>query len=173
MRGKLRLRWYGPCLHTITNPQLELKYKSGAVGWKVLWPLDLTLELDNLTWPDVHRRLREAVDAQATPWLGQLACPTLVNHYQRAYYVTANGKIRLTVDTDLQAYTQRLSNRPNLRHPAYVTERIVIELKAPVDRSSFQELVAALNHFPFRPDRHSKYVQGVLSGPDFDGVELA
>lgn len=172
VRGKLRLRWYGPKLNTVTGGRLELKYKEGAVGWKEVWPLDLTLDLAHMSWSDVCQRLREAADVRPSLWLTQLAYPVLLNHYQRAYYVTPNQVIRLTIDTRLRAYNQRLSGHPNLRRPAPTVDCVVVELKASVDQPSYERLAEAMGHFPFRPDRHSKYVQGMLAAPDFDGVDL-
>lgn len=171
-RAKLRLRWYGDCLDVVAGARLELKYKEGAVGWKQVWPLDATFDLAHQSWPEVYRTLREAVDVRAGPWLAQLAYPVLINHYRRAYYVTTDQQVRLTVDTRLRAYNQRFSDRPNLRRPAAIADRVVVELKAPADRLLYQRLAEALDHFPLRPDRYSKYVQGMLAAPDFDGVDL-
>lgn len=171
-RGKLRLRWYGPRLDLVNGARLELKYKEGAIGQKAIWPLDLTLDLAHLTWPEVYRALCESSDPQAGLWLAQLAYPVLINHYQRAYYTTPDQAIRLTIDTRLRAYNQRLSDRPNLDRPAPVADCIVVELKASTDAAAYEQLAQVLNHFPLRPDRHSKYVQGMLAAPEFDGVDL-
>ncbi len=171
-RGKLRLRWYGPCLDTITEARLELKYREGAVGGKGIWPLAITLDLAYKSWPEICHSIRETADAPAASWLAQFAYPVLINHYQREYYVTTDHQVRLTVDTRLRAFGQRFSDRPNLRRPAVIADRVIIELKAPTDRASYQRLTKALAYFPLRPDRHSKYVRGMLAAPDFDGVEL-
>jgi hypothetical protein len=172
-RGKLRLRWYGPCLDTVAGANLELKYKEGTVGWKGVRPIHVTLNLTHQSWPEACRSIRQAADARAGLWLTQFAHPVLINHYQRAYYVTADQTVRLTIDTEPCAYGQRFSNWPNLRRPAVIADHVVIELKAPADRLSYQRLAEALDRFPLRPDRHSKYVQGMLAAPDFDGVDLA
>lgn len=163
-RGKLRLRWYGPAVDTVAGAHWELKVKEGTTGWKVSSALDATLDLTRLSWTEVRRVLREASDARAGLWLAQLASPVLINRYQRAYYVTSDRAVRLTLDTDLRAYDQRFTDRPNLRRPAPITDYIVIELKATVDCQP--QLSEALASFPAHPDRHSKYVQGMLAAPD-------
>jgi hypothetical protein len=168
----LRLRWYGPRLDVVSDARLELKHRQGAVSRKIIWPLDLALDLARTTWPTVCQTLRQSVPAEAGLWLAQLTHPVLVNHYQRAYYATPDQTVRLTIDTRLCAYGQRFSNHPNLNRPAPIAERIVIELKAAADPASCDQLAEALNHFPLRPDRHSKYVTGMLAAPDFDGVDL-
>jgi len=169
-RDKLRLRWYGPHLEMVRGAQMERKHKEGRVGWKEFWFFDGTLDLTALTWAEVVSRLRAAADKRAALWLGQFPEPALVNCYQRAYYVSADGTMRLTIDSDLRTYSQRLAVRPNLRRPAPLSERTVIELKA--EPAAARRLSDALASFPLRPDRHSKYVQGLLAGPDFDGVDL-
>ena len=172
VRSKLRLRWYGPCLHTVAGARLELKHKEGMVGGKGIWPIHTRLDLANTAWPEVRQTIRQVAGTQADPWLAQFACPVLINHYQREYYATADQKVRLTIDTKLQAFDQRFSDCPNLRRPAVITDCMIVELKAPADHVSYQRLVQVLAHFPLRPDRHSKYVQGMLAAPDFDGVDL-
>ena len=102
-RGKLRLRWYGSGLDTVAGAHLELKYKEGAVGRKVIWPINVTLDLTHKSWSEVCRSIRKAANMRADPWLAQFAYPVLINHYQRAYYVAADQKVRLTVDTELQS----------------------------------------------------------------------
>jgi hypothetical protein len=151
---------------------LELKYREGTVGWKRIWPLDATLNLDQLDWHEVCRKVRDVVDTQASISLARRAHPVLINHYQRAYYVSSDQMVRLTVDSQLHAYNQRFSHRPNLRRPAPIADRVIVELKAFVDRLPRERLAEALAHLPVRPDRHSKYVLGMLAGPDFDGADL-
>ncbi len=171
-RCKLRLRWYGPVLDTAAGARLELKRRAGAVGWKEVHPLDVVLDLASQLWPALCRSLRDAADGRAGLWLAQFAYPVLINHYQRAYYVTPDGAVRLTLDTGLRAYDQRFSARPNLRRPALIADRVIIELKASPNRQHYQQLTDALAQFPLRPDRHSKYVHGMLAAPDFDEASL-
>ena len=171
-RSKLRLRWYGPVLDAVTDPRLELKRREGNVGWKEIYPLDVTLDLAHATWADLSRQLAAAATGRAALLLARFGPPALINAYRRRYYATSDGRVRLTLDTDLRAYGQRLSSRPNLQHPALLEERAIIELKAPADDVSFQALTDALAHFPLRPDRHSKFVHGMLAAPDFNQVFL-
>ncbi len=173
-RGKLRLRWYGPDLQTVVGARLELKYREGTVGWKDVRPLDVTLDLSRLSWPEIYRTLCEvlceAADTRFALLLAQFSYPVLINCYQRAYYVTADQAVRLTLDTGLRAYDQRYSHRPNLSRVAPMTEHVVVELKAAADRASYARLAEAVARFPLRPDRHSKYVHGMVAAPDYEGV---
>jgi SPX domain protein involved in polyphosphate accumulation len=171
-RSKLRLRWYGPELDVVTTPRLELKRRQGNVGWKEITPLDVTLDLSDTTWTALRRHLRATVTGRPALLLARFGHPALINAYQRRYYVTPDQRVRLTLDTELRAYDQRLSARPNLTRRAVMEKRVVIELKAPADDASFQALTEALAHFPLRPDRHSKFVHGMLTAPDFYEVFL-
>ncbi len=171
-RSKLRLRWYDPTLERVDGARLELKSREGAVGRKAVCPLDLALDLAQRDWPALYQALYQAADAAARLWLEQTPCPVLINHYQRAYYTTPDSLLRLTIDTDLRAYDQRLSNHPNLTRPAMLAETAVVEFKTAVDTPAVERLSEVLGRLPLRVDRHSKYVRGMLAGPDFDRVEL-
>ena len=142
------------------------------MGWKKIWPLDVALNLDQLDWHEACRKIRDVVNIQAGLSLAHRAHPVLINHYQRAYYVSSDQMVRLTIDSRLHAYNQRFSHRPNLRRPAPIADRIIVELKASADRLPCERLADTLAHLPIRPDRHSKYVLGMLASPDFDGADL-
>lgn len=164
-RAKLRLRWYGDDLARVADANLELKRKQGAVGWKDIAPVSGELALSRQTWSAFGRALRTVVAPQARCWLDVYAVPVLVNHYRRAYFVTPDGVLRLTIDTALYAYNQRASAFPNLRQPVNQDAMIVVELKAPTEAA--RRLSTVLTHFPVPVDRFSKYVQGVIVAPDF------
>lgn len=164
-RAKLRLRWYGDDLARVARANLELKRKQGAVGWKDIAPIECDSVLSGQTWPAFGRALRAGVAPQARRWLDVYAVPVLVSHYRRAYFVTPDGVLRLTIDTALRAYDQRASSLPNLQRPVNQDAVVVVELKSPVEAA--RHLSAALAHFPAPVDRFSKYVQGVIAAPDF------
>lgn len=159
-RAKLRLRWYGPDLQHVEGGNLELKIKEGWVGRKKIVPVPHGFDLRAGTWSDLVRHLRGALALPATAWLDVFALPVLINRYRRAYYVTPDGGVRLTVDSDLVAYDQRPSLRPNLNRPAPLESVVIVELKAGVDAAA--RLSKILEHFPVRAGRFSKYVQGLV-----------
>ena len=179
-RAKLRLRWYGPDKTAVAPysdpaeawlwhlPQLELKCKDGMAGWKEINRMDRSfmLDLTRVTWPEARRRLRAALAPQAQIWLTTYTFPALINRYRRAYYVTPDEVVRLTIDTALRAYDQRFSARPNLTRPAPIDAQAVIELKAATNPEGARRLSQALADFPVRAYRFSKYVQGMLASVD-------
>lgn len=169
-REKLRLRWYGPDVTRIFGAQLELKCKDGLVGWKEQAFFDGDLDMTRSLWPALLSALRAGLDGRARLWLDRRAGPVLINTYQRAYYETPDGLLRLTLDTQLCAYEQRFSLLPNLSRPVLQSEQMVMELKAPVDDAATQRLSQILVSFPARVDRFSKYLHGVLGSVDFEGL---
>jgi len=171
-RRKLRIRWYGPNPGRIVQGHFEIKCKKGLVGWKIMRPLNLDLDLQTETWSDLVHRLRQQASVSALHWLDEFPEPTLINHYWRAYYETTNGDLRLTLDTELRAYVQRSQARPNVQRPAPLDAHVIIELKSPVDDEAYRQLIAVLQSLPLRTDRYSKYVQGVLQAPEFDKVTV-
>jgi hypothetical protein len=163
-RDKLRWRWYGTV--GMTRSQLELKRKRGMAGWKELCLIGAPFDLKNRTWPEAFAFLREHASERFQVWLSRVSCATVINHYEREYYASWDGQVRLTVDTRQAAYDQRFSNRPNLRFAAPIPDDVVvIELKTDVRLA--RRLSEALNAFPFHPYRNSKYVNGFTVTSEF------
>ena len=101
-RTKTRLRWYGAWAGCITSPTLEQKLKSGLVSGKVSHRLPPLSMNGHVSRPD----LEAAFDSANLPALARFALhhlqPSLLNRYQRHYFQSADGRFRLTVDSDLQ-----------------------------------------------------------------------
>jgi hypothetical protein len=157
VRQKLRLRWYGDEMAEI-QPVLELKQKRDLLGRKKQAALPCKL---NLTWP--WKETIETVRANVGPeWQALLQTvnqPALLNHYQREYYVTPDGAMRITLDFAQAAYDQRLALRPNLCIRLPVADTVVIEIKAAQEHvERVQEAVA---QFPVPRSRNSKYINGL------------
>jgi VTC domain len=159
-RNKLRWRWYGPSW-LVENSHLELKSKRGMAGFKELCPIQGSFDPRcETTWDDALAFLRQQADDRFRVWLSQVSCATILNHYEREYYASWDGQMRLTLDTQLAAYDQRFSRRPNLRYATPLPDTMVIELKA--DAALADRLSDVLNTLPFRPERNSKYINGFL-----------
>jgi len=164
-RNKLRWRWYGPSW-LVEHSHLELKSKRGMAGFKELCPIQASFDpRRETTWNDALAFLRQQADDRFRVWLSQVSCATILNHYEREYYVSWDGQIRLTLDTQLMVYDQRFSRRPNLRYPTPMPNTVVIELKA--DAALADRLSDVLSALPFRPERNSKYINGFLVTSEF------
>ena len=161
-RVKPRLRWYEPVTgfsagRTAAPPALqrshfELKRRHGLVGTKELLPL--------AAWPPAPGRGAWRAYAAAHPWLAQHPElePVALVRYRRAYLLSADGHLRLTLDRAI-CYAPAT---PDLRPPPPTAWRAdtatVLEMKYPVGHHA-----DALPQFPFRLTRNSKYVSAVLN----------
>ena len=156
-RAKPRLRWYGPQAAP-AGGRLEIKRRHGLVGTKEL--LDLPAGLPPAgptTWRDAAWRAYAA----AHPWLRQWPelAPTALVQYRRSYLMSADGRLRLTLDRELR-YADAAPGRPRPAPP--VTDAAtIIELKYPA-----ADVPAVLPRLPFRPTRNSKYAVAMISLSD-------
>jgi hypothetical protein len=161
-RRKLRYRWYGPLPQPpVVEATLELKIKHGSVGDKRRLVLQMPLDLTK-PFKQILAELRADVPGDWLPWVLKANQPALINHYRRDYFVSPDGVIRCTLDYEQTFYDQRYSARPNLTHLLVAKDQIVIEVKAPVEVE--ERLERAMDFFPIPRYRHSKYVDGLLSG---------
>jgi len=161
-RVKVRVRWYGEPAGRVENPMLEEKVKRGAVSGKLTHVLP-ALALNGVP---VHCCLESAFSGTGLPEALRASLrhlePSLFNRYRRRYYVSADGRFRLTLDTALR-FARLRKNSPA---PAYLLEGAsppIIELKylpAEAERAA-----AITNEFPFRVVRCSKYVLGIEQAP--------
>ncbi len=156
-RQKLRLRWYGASTSPIPA-YLELKQKHNLLGSKkrVLLPCELDL---TASWTETLKKLRTYTDPEWHPILQTTNYPTLLNHYQREYYISHDNTIRVTLDFAQVAYDQRLTLRPNLHARLPIEDLVIIEIKAAQDQLERLREVSA--GFPVARARNSKYAQGL------------
>ena len=162
-RQKLRLRWYGEKGEgsIVSQPVLELKYKLNLLGGKRQQVLACDLDWTR-PYADLLATIREATGPEWPQWLTVATQPTLINRYQREYYVTVDDAIRATLDYAQVIYDQRLQPSPNLNRPMPLADFVVIELKAIPEH--IERLQWAVGRFPIPRSRNSKYVKGVLAG---------
>jgi hypothetical protein len=158
-RQKLRLRWYGEQVTDI-QPYLELKRKRNLLGRKERCLLPCRLDL-TLSWGEILRVIRAHAGPGWQTLFHTVDQATLLSRYQREYYATPDGTIRVTLDFAQAAYDQRLSPRPNLRVRLPIADTVVIEVKTGQEQAERLEEVVA--RFPVRRSRNSKYVGGLLA----------
>lgn len=154
VRRKLRFRWYGEDL-VHAKGIMEIKNKSERAGWKITQPVDYEFDLAHMSWNEVMETLR----TRTTDLVREVLCvarPMALIVYFREYYVSADGLVRLTLDSDLRSYDQLMSARPNLWFPQPLEQAIVVELKTDVKNAKYVSDV--LSHFPIRSNRYSKYM---------------
>ena len=158
IRSKSRIRWYGDLRGSIPNPVFELKHKRGIVNGKrshPVPPLTLNGGLDELTLRDMLSELDS--DSPLWPRLDYRQ-PSLINRYHRHYFLSGDGRVRLTVDSDLSFYEP--DNTAAVFSSVPPEEfGVVIELKYLPPDSDYAADIACW--FPCRVVRCSKYVLGI------------
>jgi hypothetical protein len=157
-RVKLRVRWYGDLHGRVERPVLERKAKHGLFGTKEVFELP-PLELS----PGFAGRAIEAHVAGAglpgavrEQALAQDA--VLLNRYRRSYFLSADGRFRLTLDSALEFRpVGRLGGGGLFR--ADERDTVVVELKYDAELDVQAERIASA--FPFRLTKSSKYAAGI------------
>ncbi|MEA4907214.1 MAG: VTC domain-containing protein [Chloroflexi bacterium] len=161
-RYKLRLRWYGQELKTAAGGQFELKKKHGPVGDKLVLPLGYPVQLQGRSWQAVEGSFKAAVASEAAaPFRENLSLsrPLVLTTYWREYYLSGNGRVRLTLDTRLCAYDQWNTAGPNLRFPTPSLDSVIVEFKCEVPDARY--LSDLLAEWPLRVHTHSKFIAAV------------
>lgn len=157
-RQKARLRWYGQEVSAVCGT-LEFKRKHGRQSWKVTHGLSQPLDLTAMRWSEIVAKIRSELANDLRGALGMCDWPVLVNRFQREYYSSLGGGVRVTLDYDLTAYDQRHASLPNLRFPLLLPDQLVIEFKA--GNGNLPALARAVESLPLRVSRNSKYITAV------------
>lgn len=157
-RVKTRIRWYDNLFGRIEEPALQLKMKNGIVGSKISFPL-LPFTLDSNFSASSFRTV---IKASKIPALIKeellLMQPTLLNHYSRKYFQSADKKYRLTVDWDMEFWIiDQNHNTFNKKIKEFFY--LVLELKYSDKDDDIADTIT--NYFPFRVSKSSKYVRGI------------
>jgi SPX domain protein involved in polyphosphate accumulation len=155
-RFKVRIRWYGD---DIKNSKLEIKVKEGLFGKKII------TEIQNIsTTSDFYQIIKNPknypdLDTSYIPYVINLL-PTSYNNYLRRYFESFDGKIRVTVDTNLKfkkLYNFKIPKDKELLDFDYS----IIEVKY---KSSDEYLVSKImRNSPLILRKFSKYTAGVLA----------
>ena len=157
-RRKLRLRWYGTDDRKAVCV-VEAKCKRGGLGWKLTRSLPSVVDLTRIRWVDLTALIRRIVETDLDLYLGDALTPVILNRYRREYFVTMDGRVRITLDADQRLHDQRFVRGPNLHVEEPPSAEAVVEFKASKDDGD--RLAGISSTFPIRLEKSSKYVDGV------------
>ncbi|MDX2470397.1 MAG: polyphosphate polymerase domain-containing protein [SAR324 cluster bacterium] len=157
-RIKARIRWYGDLEGRIEKPVLEFKQKHGLTGSKTSFVLS-SFDLSDIYQPGFLDSLfKESNLDQKRKELMLSLKPTLINRYQRKYFLSFNQRFRITLDHKLQYFPVHSTGQLSQR--GFDDEvSMILELK--YDSEFQSESIAITQEFPFRVIKNSKYVRGV------------
>jgi len=157
-RVKVRIRWYGELLGYKRKPVLEYKIKDGLMGYKDSY----TLSPFSLDEQFSREKFLEILETSKIPLsvkheLSSLQ-PTLLNQYDRHYYMSFDKKFRLTVDNNLHFHKISYNN-PVALERSFKRNAIVLEMKyATADDDEARNIST---FFPFPLTKNSKYIEGI------------
>ena len=159
-RTKVRYRWYGEHDYPVDG-KLEIKCKRNYFSWKQYFPINLSSSTEGAPWQSLRRTMLDQLPSHCTLWMDTHPIPVIINRYYRHYYVTGDGRVRVTIDSQQTLYDQRYKPLPNVQHPMHDQGTTVMEFK--FDRSDRVYAAQILQGLPLRVSRHSKYMMGVQS----------
>ena len=157
-RMKTRIRWYGNLKGKIKKPVLEFKQKHGLTGSKT------SIALPSFDLKDIYCQSflyslfkKSNLDMRKKDLMLSLK-PTLINRYQRKYFLSFDQKFRVTLDHHLKYYP--VSSPEQLSSCGLKDSlSMIMELKySPIYQLESNNIT---QEFPFRVIKNSKYVRGI------------
>jgi len=157
-RIKSRIRWYGRTFGVIEKPVLELKIKNGLLGRKESYSLD-TFKLDsNFNMQKIVQIIQNKNIPEFVKIGIKSSQPTLLNKYNRKYFLSADKRYRITIDTNQVFY--RIGSQNNFFLNKIKNDlNVILELKYNIDADD--DVNRITEHFPFRLTKSSKYISGL------------
>jgi len=168
-RVKHRIRWYGENL-IVEKPILEYKIKQGELGFKDYYPLPGFKFDESFNFETYFSGITANSRAQSPENILMhsdlsIEIPTLYNTYRRRYFLSGDGKYRITLDTGI--LYKRFGGKFNNAF-SFSEDNIVLELKYENEDTSRASMI--MQNLGLRISRNSKYVVGIkgIYFNDFD-----
>ena len=156
-RCKVRVRWYGECMRVEGSPNIEIKVKKNALGFKYRYQLASVVKNQNAP---ISRLLQSVSrEVHASPELLFLTSlePKILISYRRQYFISAGGDVRLTLDSNI--YFSAIDANGALGPQARaMQDDVIVELKYGLGA---QDLDSIFDDLKFKFSRFSKYVVGM------------
>ncbi|MBH45134.1 MAG: hypothetical protein CMC93_00780 [Flavobacteriaceae bacterium] len=156
LRTKKRIRWYGTNKKR-ANATLEIKKKQGVVSWKHLFRNNYSINPTAKTWNELitNKDQTNTVDTLLLNFQ-----PKSIVSYIRQYFCSFDGKVRITIDHNLQSFSQNSPISPNLDRATKHYNLMIIEVKVSLKDEYLLNLVR--KEIPFTPRRFSKYSESMI-----------
>jgi len=159
-RKKIRIRWYGETFGRVENPVLEIKIKKGLIGDKWTFKMNPFTLNDQFSGMYIQGIFKDS--EIPLPILEDLKMnvPTLLNSYQRKYFISADKRFRITLDFHLKYYNMEVKHNNFNKIPEKDPNKIV-EMK--YSQSDDNDAKKITSQFSFRLHKNSKYVNGIYA----------
>jgi hypothetical protein len=154
VRSKLRWRWYGASVDAAKG-RLEHKLRINGVGSKDTYEIEDPLPIRGVDRRRFMIELERLLPAAARAQLIGLE-PAQWIRYHRSYLGSADGNLRVTLDSELTTFDQRMHARLQCDAATPLPRIGIIEVKADDDqREAAESFVQGMG---WRPGRCSKFV---------------
>jgi len=157
-RFKVRFRWFDN-FNNKKNGNLEIKSKDNIYGWKDRFPVNKIEVSENKSWKEISKRIINGVPNNIKILLKEYSVPVIINQYCRKYFVTSDGKFRVTIDRNQKNYDQLNRSKPNLSKNCELSDNLVLEVK--FNKEEETQLQNLLSEIPIKYSKNSKYVNAV------------
>lgn len=155
---KMRIRWYGEFFREIPRSFLEFKIKRGPLGKKYIYELDSFCLDRNFSTVSVRALLQSSKVPEFLKVSFESVEPVILNKFNRKYFLSADTKFRLTIDSEIRYY--RMDNFLNMFMDSFSDrDTVVVEIK--YSRDDDDSVAAVTNFLPFRISRNSKYINAL------------
>jgi len=156
-RAKVRIRWYGATFGKIENPVLEFKIKRGLVGRKESFPLKGFELNSNSTFKNWHSLFERSDLPDLVLNELKTLVPTLVNSYERKYYLSNDTNFRFTIDFNMKFFNTKSNGYEMSSFEE--KDKVIMELK--YDSEHDKAVKKITSSLPIRLNKFSKYVRGI------------
>ena len=158
-KKKIRIRWYGS-KDIIKKPIIEIKSKKGFETKKENFNIK---GLDNLNLLSIDnlKIIKEILNLQLKQ--KKVIYPVLTTHYEREYFISSNGKIRATIDYNLQSIF--LNNLSQIDIVKNFKNICILEFKYSTNLDGYVR--KNLNNISLRLSKNSKFVNSAFEKPKF------
>ena len=160
LRTKRRIRWYGMQKKKV-DATLEVKKKQGIYSWKELYKSKYFINPSAKSWTGMIES-KDEKHGPNTVLLNQL--PRSIISYNRQYFCSFDGKVRITIDQNLQSFLQNFPFSTNLIRAKKHHNFMIIEVKVDSKDEHLIELVR--QEIPFSSRRFSKYCESLIPQKD-------
>jgi hypothetical protein len=160
-RRKFRLRWYGSLRPLSAWPaRWEIKGRENIFNHKQVYALE-GLELQTLRGDLLVKQLlcHDGLPPAAKNDIRHLR-PVLFNRYHRQYFLSADKRYRITLDSEVEYFSaDGKAVAPLCFDHGSRNVGAIVEMKYPPEHAS--DAPAITGEFPFRLTKNSKYTNGV------------
>ena len=165
-RRKIRFRWYqDPSVEV--DGHLEIKVRENTLGWKHTLPFQEKVAVEGVRRSDFMSQIRNNLTPAWQVNLDWGMEPVQWISYLREYFISSNGKVRVTVDRNLKSWDQRPNWRLTRKYPTPLPNLIIMEVKCAI--GDYDEGHAVVSKLPLVVGKSSKFVMASSSreGPLF------